>query len=119
MTNLETLKKAALDGVLKCKTDQRSVLLSNPPQHRCDRRGCGNLWVVGDEPPMCKMFDYEKHTSFIIERVLDEVEKAMVPEPWPQEVGMEPKERAYRDGFNDSRRMTLEAFNTFRNGKEV
>lgn len=47
------------EQILRCKKDERSVLTSNPPQHRCDRRGCGKTWFVGDKPPVCEMFDIE------------------------------------------------------------
>lgn len=31
------------------------VLLSNPPQYRCVRKGCLKTWVVGTEPPECTL----------------------------------------------------------------
>lgn len=70
MTTLLQHTEKMSESILRCKTDAHSVLLSNPPQHRCDRRGCGQTWFVGDEPPMCKMFDYEKHVEHIIRETL-------------------------------------------------
>jgi hypothetical protein len=40
---------------MKCKQPpaHKGVLLTVPPQYRCDRKSCNKTWVVGTEPPEC------------------------------------------------------------------
>ena len=33
----------------------KGVLLSNPPQYRCDREGCNQTWPIDSEPPTCSV----------------------------------------------------------------
>lgn len=75
---LSQIRADAREEIFRCKTDERSVLLSIPAQHRCERRGCGNLWVVGDEAPMCKMFDYEKHIQHVIDATFLAIKEAVM-----------------------------------------
>lgn len=51
----ESYREEILDKLRNatCYSDpSRGVLLSNPPQHRCD--ACGKLWYVGDKAPVCE-----------------------------------------------------------------
>lgn len=51
----ESYREEVLDKLRNatCYSDpSRGVLISNPPQHRCD--ACGKLWYVGDKAPVCE-----------------------------------------------------------------
>ena len=51
----ESYREEVLDKLRNatCYSDpSRGVLLSNPPQHRCD--ACGKLWYVGNKAPVCE-----------------------------------------------------------------
>jgi len=68
---IESQQGLAKGKILYCKHDSsRGVLLSNPPQEKCMREGCYQTWVVGKNPPVCKMFDVEKFTDTLITQII-------------------------------------------------
>lgn len=78
---IEAKKAEARERIVRCEQPpkDRGVLLSSPPQYRCERPGCRKTWVVGDTPPVCDMFDVEKHSDWLADTLLDEIESRVVP----------------------------------------
>lgn len=114
---IEAKKAEARERIVRCEQPpkDRGVLLSNPPQYRCERPGCRKTWVVGDTPPVCDMFDVEKHSDWLADTLLNEIQEA-VKLPEKSERTLNDYEAGYEQGWNQREYKLEENFQHLRTG---